>query len=286
MAMSSKGDKDWAFKRWLFEDWSIPNWVVANLLWQTSEYHPGLSNCVYLLRENEEEFFNKRWAHASLEENARKSFRDTKELFVSMWRTMPPLTSGSTKGVYRSVFREYKLVDVLSSILYDLFYDPRLVRQEFNDTYIEDRSLDEATRFLQFIDDLRFVTLALTLHPIEGESGQVVEKPGTQRTFADMVNEIALELPNLPRYTAYCKVVKEVAGVQKILKYQLHPDPLSYVSEHQLFLAVSQRKEIEEQTHKLYCTERTKVEEEITTRRAYLKKLVKKQKQTQQDDEE
>src|SRR5260370_7495539 len=44
-----------------------------------------------------------------------------------------------------------------------------------------------------------------------------------QRTEADMVGEMRRELINLPRFTAYCKIVKEIAGTQQVVKYKLFP---------------------------------------------------------------
>ena len=140
--------------------------------------------------------------------------------------------------------------------------------------------------FETFVRAFRDVLQALVDQPITAGSGIYEMVPGIQRTFADMVNEMALELPNLPRYTAYCKVVKEVAGVQRILKYQVYPDPLSSVNDQQFLLALSQRKEIEDRTHKLYCTERVTIEDEIKARREYLLKPIKKERKTKQEENE
>src|SRR5207249_2273008 len=53
-------------------------------------------------------------------------------------------------------------------------------------------------------------------------------KPGQpSRTEQDMIGEMKRELLNLPRYTAYCKIVQEVNGKQVLSKYELHPYHLS-----------------------------------------------------------
>lgn len=110
-----------------------------------------------------------------------------------------------------------------------------------------------------------------------------------QRTEADMVGEMRRELINLPRFTAYCKIVKEIAGTQHVVKYKLFPDAPESVADG----AGSpewKRAYIVERMHDEtlgYYRKREAVEQEIAARRATLKARELRQKgQTTSDEDE
>jgi hypothetical protein len=75
------------------------------------------------------------------------------------------------------------------------------------------------TQLANFIEAC-FVKCAelLRAEPIKVPSGKFEEKMKVERTQADMINEMAQELSNLPRFTAYAKVLQETDGVQTVVK--------------------------------------------------------------------
>jgi len=111
--------------------------------------------------------------------------------------------------------------------------------------------------------------------------------PGlSTRTVQDMINEMAGELMNLPRYTAYCMVVKEVNGEQVVGKYRLQPYPLIAVNNEQLADSASRNNDIIAKTRSLYCKEREVVKQEITARRKELMKREQKKALATSDEDE
>ena len=62
---------------------------------------------------------------------------------------------------------------------------------------------------------------------IKVASGQYVEKQVHVRPVHDMTDEMAQELTNLPRFTAYAKIIEEKDGEQKVKtgKIQTYPLP-------------------------------------------------------------
>ncbi len=110
-----------------------------------------------------------------------------------------------------------------------------------------------------------------------------------KQTEADMVGEMRRELINLPRFTAYCKIVKAVAGKQVVVKYKLFPDPPESV-EDGAGSPEWKRAYILARMHDEtlgYYKKRETVEQEIARRRATLKAREPKQKgQTTSDEDE
>ena len=138
------------------------------------------------------------------------------------------------------------------------------------------RARTEVHAILQFSSALSFAAGVLGRYPIMVDSPQFKDVPGIQRTFADMVNEMALELPNLPHYTAYCKLISG--------KYTIRIDDKKAPDAQSVVVARTQK--IIEQTRKLYCKKRTDVEKEIADRQAELTKPLKPQKKAKQDEDE
>src|SRR6266487_1817745 len=131
--------------------------------------------------------------------------------------------------------------------------------------------------FEAFIREIRAVMQALASEPVAVQGGVYEAVPGIQRTFADMVNEMVSEFIDLPRYTAYCRMVKEVGGRQFVLKYKLYPYPLPQADNQAVYKERLER--IIARTRQTYCTSRKQVEEEIKVRKealtAPLRKIAK-----------
>ncbi len=110
-----------------------------------------------------------------------------------------------------------------------------------------------------------------------------------KQTEADMVGEMRRELINLPRFTAYCKIVKAVAGKQVVVKYKLFPEPPESGTDG-AGSAEWKRAYITQRMHDEtlgYYKKRETVEQEIAARRATLKAREPKQKgQTTSDEDE
>lgn len=90
-----------------------------------------------------------------------------------------------------------QIMAVRNSCMEEIKHSPREV-------YEVARTIDEFARFC--------VLLAKPENHIKVRSAQYVEKPVRSRAEIDMVNEISRELVNLPRYTAYARVVGEKDG--------------------------------------------------------------------------
>jgi len=119
-------------------------------------------------------------------------------------------------------------------------------RQEFN-------------QMVNFIQLLRNVMDVLAAKPVLVDSGQWQPKYGPQRTYADMQNEIASHLANLPRFTAYVKIA-EAQTVEHTIK-TLTPDrgvSLRKLDERKARIRV--------RTRTNYCRPRNEVEQEIAAR--------------------
>ena len=75
----------------------------------------------------------------------------------------------------------------------------------------------------RFIEDCFFrCAELLAKEPLKVFSGKYEETLKMERTQADMVNEMAHELTNLARFTAYAKVIEEKGGVQSVLKRKMY----------------------------------------------------------------
>jgi hypothetical protein len=115
----------------------------------------------------------------------------------------------------------------------------------------------------------------LAADPVMVDSGQfepILDKP---RTYADVQNQIATDLANLPQYHARCKL----GHTELVLQTVPLPQPVSdtvFAERTNLIVA---------RTRSDYCKPRQVVEEEITTRQEKLIKLEVKQQRTVQEGE-
>jgi hypothetical protein len=94
---------------------------------------------------------------------------------------------------------------------------PDYDKREYQKLHLE-RSIWQAKQLGRFVDDLyREVMIALQFGPIKIPSGKYTEQMKVERTQADLVNEMAKELSDLPRFTAYTKLIEgESAIIHKI----------------------------------------------------------------------
>ena len=126
---------------------------------------------------------------------------------------------------------------------------------------------DKFNQAIAFLRSLRSAMEALAVDPILVNTGQhepVYDKP---RAYADMQNEIATRLTNLPNYRAKVKTIGQEHTIQTLpLSSGLTSQPL--VSRRELVIA---------QTRSLYCRPRSKIEQEILDRQEELTRPVKKQ---------
>jgi hypothetical protein len=95
-------------------------------------------------------------------------------------------------------------------------------------------------------------------------TGQYVDKAYNIRHEDDMKNEMARELVNLPRYTAFAKVVKERGGEQKDWKGKIRTVKLGAVPEGS---AEARTALIQALENAPYLRRREQIEEEIRERR-------------------
>jgi hypothetical protein len=119
-----------------------------------------------------------------------------------------------------------------------------------------DSQRQEFNQMVNFIQCLRDVMDVLAAKPVLVDSGQYQPKYGPPRTYADVQNEIATNLANLPRFTARVKcedgefVVKTLAPSQGLYGK-----------------ALDERIErIRARTRRNYCRPRREVEQEIADR--------------------
>ncbi len=87
-----------------------------------------------------------------------------------------------------------------------------------------------------------------------------------QRSYTDMQAEMAQELANLPRFTAWAKLVQVRGSRQITVKQKLQTLPLPPAYDPGFVAA--REAQIREQTHREYCLMRETVEEEIRQRQA------------------
>src|SRR5215213_8499090 len=103
---------------------------------------------------------------------------------------------------------------------------------------------------------------------IKVPSGQYVEKPVSIRTVADMTNAMVQDLCELPRYTAYAKVLQETEGEQEVWKGKIKTNPMLPLPTGEMathFVGIEAR--IIEHTRQTCCRSRIEIEEEIRARR-------------------
>jgi hypothetical protein len=75
---------------------------------------------------------------------------------------------------------------------------------------------------------------ALEREPVKIPSGKYDETFTVERTQQDLINERAQELANLPRFTAYAKIIKEDNGRQTVIKRKIETRPLPILPEKPL----------------------------------------------------
>jgi hypothetical protein len=92
-----------------------------------------------------------------------------------------------------------------------------------------------------------------------------VDKEVSTRTHADMNVEMAQELPVLPRFTAYARLIEEKDGQQRVLKEKIKTIALPKITEGAREEAGKRRKVIEENSGR-YLKKREVIEEEIRMR--------------------
>ena len=117
--------------------------------------------------------------------------------------------------------------------------------------------MNELNHFILYC--LRALPSFLARSPIKIQSVQYDEEPKREKTQAELIDEAALELGNLPRYAAYAKVIDESRGEQVVLKQKIKTLPLP-----PLHLSDIESRAIEN-GHSL-CKERVHIEEEIRQR--------------------
>jgi hypothetical protein len=97
-----------------------------------------------------------------------------------------------------------------------------------------------------------------------------IEREPGKRAISDMINEMAQELANLPRYTAYAKVLQEKNGVQSVVKEKVQtlrfdvpkPEPKAKAQLCELFLDLAAKNSLEAG----YYKSRNDIEKEIRQR--------------------
>jgi hypothetical protein len=98
----------------------------------------------------------------------------------------------------------------------------------------------------------------LARYPVKVPSGHYDESLKFERTQQDLVNEKAIELTNLPRFSAYTKVLFEKDNKQTVWTGKIQTKPLSQVTSDLEAAAIAQGHEI--------CKLRFKIESEIRER--------------------
>lgn len=127
---------------------------------------------------------------------------------------------------------------------------------------------------IHFVTSLRQLMEVLAEQPILVDSGQHEPIYATPRSYADVQNQIATDLANLPPYTAKCKVGHTEVVLQTL--------PLEAGISDEAFMLRSER--IQERTRMRYCKERSLVEDEILTRQEALLEQEIKQRKTKDEE--
>jgi hypothetical protein len=108
----------------------------------------------------------------------------------------------------------------------------------------------------------------LEKNPVKVPSGKYEEKLKVERTQADLIAEMSQELANLPRFTAYAKVIEEKEGAQTVWRGKIKTLPLppwqeTPIRHDESFPEIESH--VTECGHK-FCKERVQIEEEIRQR--------------------
>ena len=127
----------------------------------------------------------------------------------------------------------------------------------------------DTNRMLRVISDLvEFCNLLIkSENHVKVQSGQYVEKLVHVRPVHDMTDEMAQELTNLPKFTAYAKVIQEQGGRQAVIKHKMQTLelPESYLEEAEDIKYLPDLITLHIGFSKYY-KERTQIEEEIRQR--------------------
>jgi hypothetical protein len=107
----------------------------------------------------------------------------------------------------------------------------------------------------------RFSPNALEREPIKVTSGKYDEKLKVERTQADLITEMGQELANLPRFTAYAKVIEERNGIQSVLKRKINTSLTPSFQGYPRYI----KDKVIESGHQL-CKERSQIEEDLRQR--------------------
>jgi len=106
---------------------------------------------------------------------------------------------------------------------------------------------------------LRSIPWNLAKNPIQTQSAQYDAEPKREKTQSEMVDIMAQELSNLPRFHAYTKIIKEEGGRQTVWKGLIETNPLFPLNPN------NQEKEIADISSEL-CTKREEIEQQIRGR--------------------
>lgn len=126
--------------------------------------------------------------------------------------------------------------------------------------------------FEQAVRDVRQLMSILVQEPVMELSSVLEEKPGTRRSIADMVNDMAQELINLPNRIAYVKL--GASGEDSVKLQTLPLEPGCSLEE------LEQRKRSIAENTLPYTTNRDEVEKELQQRHAAYTKSGSQQPQT------
>ena len=106
--------------------------------------------------------------------------------------------------------------------------------------------------------------------PIKLQSGKYEEAPKREKTQAEMIDEMMLGLANIPRFSAYAKVIQEKERVQEVLKRKIETFPLAEIPQRYLSDPTYQtlRASIEHNMIRARnCHARADIEEDLRRRR-------------------
>jgi hypothetical protein len=125
-----------------------------------------------------------------------------------------------------------------------------------------DRSHWQTIETQLFVSDcFRKLPRLLAKEPIKVPSGKYEETLRVERTQQDLINEMAMELSSLPRFTANAKVIEERDKTQLVHKQQIQTLPMPPVQ--QSIATIEPR--LLAASHQL-CKERDAIEDEIRQR--------------------
>jgi hypothetical protein len=168
---------------------------------------------------------------------------------------------------------DYRLIEQYTTIMTDLVF-----RGMFGNDYMAQKQdayqanlkrvveriawqYSEMQAFILFCSHPAGITLEHL--PIKVATGKYEENPKRERTQRELFDEKVQELSNLPRFTAYAKILHEKNGRQTVLKKKFNTEAYSKSSETWLENA---KRRTTQNAHK-YGTMRTEIEEQLRERR-------------------